>query len=57
MGGALFQVAVARHQAEETLKAINKKFWIPEEWTMSKLEKRIRFVYNNTYTCGLHNIQ
>ena len=47
MDGALFQVAVARHQGEETLKAINKRFWIPEEWTMKKLERRIRFVYNN----------
>ena len=39
------QVAISRYQGEETLEALDKKYWIPEAWTMRKLEKRIRYMY------------
>ena len=39
----MLQVAISRYRGEETLEALDKQYWIPEAWTMKKLEKRIRY--------------
>ena len=39
----MLQVAISRYRGEETLEALDKQYWIPEAWTMRKLEKRIRY--------------
>ena len=39
----MLQVAISRYRDEETLEALDKQYWVPETWTMSKLEKRIRY--------------
>ena len=39
----MLQVAISRYRGEETLEALDKQYWVPEGWTMRKLEKRIRY--------------
>ena len=37
------KVVIKRYEGEETLKSIDKQYWVPDDWTMSRMERRIRY--------------